>query len=96
MKPKSYTTIWKFPIEIKDLNVIEMPKGSRILDFQDMEIWGQKTGMIWALVNPDNEKEERRFRIVGTGNPLPQEIALNYIGTVAREFYVWHLFEEIV
>lgn len=91
MKAESYTTIWKFSVSIQDTLIITMPKNARILDLQVQD--NQAT--IWVLVNPGNEKEERRFRIIGTGDPLPQEIALDYIGTIQMPPLVWHLFEEM-
>lgn len=80
-------TIWKYQIQIVDSFALKMPKGATILCFQMQDGWPQ----IWATVDPDAEPEERRFAVVGTGNPMPA--VRDYIGTVQVGRFVWHLFE---
>jgi len=83
-------TIWKFEL----MNVIEMPKGAKILSLQTQD----DTPYIWALVDPDVEKEKRIFSINGTGHPLIYFTAEdNYIGTYQLPYrgLVWHVFEII-
>lgn len=92
-------TIWKFPLKFDDFFTITMPRDAKILTVQ------MQHGVItlWALVDPASVTEERRFRIVGTGQPLEGNLwDLVYRGTVQdsraalgegwHEF-VWHVFE---
>lgn len=93
MKTKN-RTIWKFILRPIDTNNVEMPKDSEILScqLQDGHI------CLWALVDPDAEKEIRKFGLIGTGHFIKQEEA-KFIATL--QFYkflghynqVYHLFE---
>ena len=86
-------TIFKYNISINDCQTIEMPKDAEIL----------KTGVqngkmvLWALVNPEYGKEQRWFRLIGTGHKITDEISNNmhYIGTflLYGDSMVFHLFE---
>ena len=84
-------TIWKYPLPVENALRVDMPKDARILSVQ---IQG---GMpcLWALVNPDAEKERRMFSVLETGEPIESVEALTYIGTVQQSggSYVFHLFE---
>jgi len=87
-------SIWKFPLEITDLQEVLMPKGAEILTVQMQE----QTLCIWAKVNPEKEFETeiRKIRIIGTGHKFNDE-NLKYIGTT--QMYggglIWHVFEVI-
>ena len=84
-------TIWKFSLYTDNVQQIEMPGLSHVLCFQkqDGEI------CIWAEVNDELPKVTRTFKIVMTGEELPDE-DLRYIGTVQDGAFVWHLFEIIL
>ena len=81
-------TIWKF--ELPKQGNVEMPKGAEILTVQTQN----EKPCIWALVNPDAEKEERAFVIYGTGHYF-QLIDYKYIGTfqLNEGRLVFHVFE---
>ena len=84
-------TIWKYPIPVQDNIQVEMPKGARVLTVQmQMDV-----PYVWALVNPQAEKEIRTFRLVGTGHEIRHSDKLTYIGTFQLEggALVFHLFE---
>lgn len=93
-------TIWKFPL-VGAKTEIQMPKGAEILTVQTQ--YGNP--VIWALVNPNAEKEARHFEIFGTGQDMPADMAIErtYIGTfqvpemgfVENKILVFHLFERI-
>jgi hypothetical protein len=79
--------IWKYPLN-GIINNIEMPMDAKILTIQTQNDQPQ----IWALINPMNDLETRKFTIVGTGNPFDDTDA-KYIGTFQDVPFVWHLFE---
>lgn len=87
-------TIWKFEIKT-DKGNIEMPKDAEILSIQEQN----NKPCIWALVNPDNETEERYFELFGTGHDVPcgMGIERNFIGTfqLSGGVFVFHVFERI-
>ena len=72
---------------------LAMPKDAEILCIQLQN----DVPCIWALVDPENENKNRKFRIYGTGHPI--EISYNsehhYIGTfqMANGSLIWHCFE---
>jgi hypothetical protein len=88
-------TIWKYPLKITDHQSIDMPMYAEILSVQTQH--GEPC--IWALVDPYGEKEERRFEIFGTGNPIEVDMGVDrkFIGTfmIFNDRFVWHLFERI-
>ena len=67
-----------------------MPKGAEILHIAKQDEFLR----IWALVDPANELEERKFRILGTGWATAEE-GLQHLATYQDGEYVWHVFEVI-
>ena len=88
-------TIWKFPLETTDRQVIRMPVGSRILTVQTQSQSGKPC--LWAVVDSDAPLQPRGFEICGTGHPMSingDEIH-EYIGTYQLNDgqLVFHVFE---
>lgn len=85
--------IWKFQLKITDKQFIHMPIGAEILTVQSQ--YGQPC--LWALVNPDELKEERCIETFGTGHPVPVGMggSRKYISTyqMAGGALVFHVFE---
>lgn len=87
--------IWKFSLQITDRQTVTMPVGANILSVQD-QVGGLQ---LWAIVNPDAEREQRVIEIVGTGNPMvdieKENLARFHIATVQVRgvALVWHVFE---
>ena len=78
--------IYKYEID----TIVVMPKGAEILSVQMQH--GKPH--LWAIVNDNNELEERIFNIVGTGWEM--DFSNNkYIDTFQDGSLVWHVFEEI-
>ena len=67
---------------------IVLPKGAEIVAFGEQ---GEDV-FIWAIVDPENPPETRKFFIVGTGHQLPPE-PYAYIGTLFIGPLVLHAFE---
>lgn len=84
-------TIWKYSLQLTDLQSLSLPQGAEILTVQ-----AQGGGLyLWAIVDPARETEERVIGIIGTGNPVITggDIDRRYIATVQRGSFVWHVFE---
>ena len=90
-------TIWKFETPFEDKFSLQMPTQSKILSVQQ----DQKTmkPCIWALVYPENPKEERFFELFGTGNPIQNDMGIQrkFIGTYQYQHgtFVGHIFERV-
>jgi len=73
---------------------MRLPKDATILSFQTQN----GVPVVWAIIDTLEEiTEERNFRLLGTGRPIPEDVELNYIGTTQQSIeppLVWHLFEE--
>jgi hypothetical protein len=85
-------SIWKFTLQHQDEQEVEMPRGAELLTVQTQR------GVIclWAIVDQHTtERDRRTFYIVGTGHRMPENPAVNYIGTVQEldGALVWHVFE---
>lgn len=82
--------IYKYGIPILDDFYLDLPAQAKILSFQ---VQGESP-VIWALVDPTNDVESRRFSIRGTGDEIDAKDSDMYIGTVQKKHgFVWHLFE---
>lgn len=90
-------TIWKFETPFEEKFTLEMPKGSEILSIQRDEKTSKPC--IWALVYPENEKEERTFELFGTGHSIHNDMGVSrkYVGTYQyqRGEFVGHVFERL-
>ena len=84
--------IYKYLLPVEDLYSISIPVGAEILTVQSQN----GGGCIWALVDPQSEKEKRHFETFGTGNPIP-DATRKYIGTYQQNAgsLIWHVFELI-
>lgn len=82
-------TIYKYPLEIKDVQQVEIPIGSNILSVQ---MQGEKL-YLWALVAPEAPKKAVTVKIYGTGQPVDYR-NMCYIGSVQNGAFVWHVFME--
>ena len=87
------TTIWKFPLTVTDSQRVEMPEGAQLLTVQ---LQGNQP-CLWAVVDSDNETEDRYFEIYDTGNPIRGDIneTAKYIATFQQGPFVWHVFETL-
>lgn len=85
-------TIYKFSLDITDVQFIEMPEGAQILSAQN------QSGNIslWALVDVEKPLEKRDIRIYGTGHPYEfNDSDAKYISTVQQGPLAWHIFEKL-
>jgi len=93
-KDERMKSIYKYRIPITDRFSLRLPKDATILSFQTQN----GVPVVWAIIDTLEEiTEERNFRLLGTGRPIPEDVELNYIGTTQQSIeppLVWHLFEE--
>ncbi len=84
-------TIYKYQLDINDIVEIVMPHHARILDIQIQ--YG--CPCIWAIVDTEQPKVTRRFRVFGTGHPMDKDYT-NFIGTIQSQdgTLVFHVFED--
>ena len=89
-KPATWT-IWKLTLpDHPGLCTLAMPKGAQVLSVQAQA----DRAVLWALVDPEAEREAREFRMLLTGDEFRQE-PLSHLGTVQLHDgrYVLHVFE---
>jgi hypothetical protein len=86
-------TIWKFPLALVSPYQITMPKGAEILTVQRQG----DAACIWAIVDPNADRERRVFEVFGTGQPMHDGIGVEreYVNTFQQGPYVWHVFERL-
>jgi len=84
----THQVIYKYPVSLPPCTFShEMPKGAEVLCVQMQGAVPQ----IWALVDPEMEKENRRFAVIGTGRG--RDDLSRYVGTFQALPFVWHVFE---
>ena len=84
-------TIWKYHITYGQ-NEYEMPKDAKILSAQLQH----NEFCVWALVDPEKEKEIRTIEIFGTGLPFNvSDGKYKFIDTIQHGWFVGHIFEII-
>ncbi len=85
-------TIWKYNLDITDIQTIEMPVDGKILSIQT------QLGNIcmWVEVNSSAPTTKRTFCVFGTGHEMPLYDRMTYLGTAqtANGKLVWHVFEK--
>ena len=81
-------SVWKFKLEVTDLQQVEMPQGAQLMTVQEQG--GELC--LWAAVDTEAPKESRTIEIIGTGNPF-HEASRRYVASVQQGVFVWHVFE---
>ena len=87
-------TVWKYRLPIQDDIVLEMPFGAELLHVENQG--DDQAGYLWALVDSDNGREKRRFKLRGTGHDARDCGA--HVGSfmLFGGILVYHLFTEEV
>lgn len=84
--------VWKWALEITDLQTLELPVGAKILTVQLQ----REAPQLWALCDgTETRKELRQFAIYGTGNPVMHGGRATYISTfqLFAGSAIFHVFE---
>jgi len=89
--------IYKYEFEIGDFVEIDFPKTSTILK---IECQGNQP-CLWAMVDVGEISDpsrlmgdKQKFRIFGTGHPIPVNFDGKHIATFQQDPFVWHMFTE--
>lgn len=86
--------IWKYCLEITDLQRVEMPPGAQILSIGNQN----DTVCLWSIADVSTKFwQQRWFEVIGTGNRLNMNFGIErkFIGTVQINAFVWHVFERL-
>ena len=84
--------IHRYPLAIDDVQTIRIPGLARFLSVD-----GSRGAIeLWALIDPALPEREHEVRIVGTGNPFPDEIGsggFEHLGHAITHngAFVWHV-----
>jgi hypothetical protein len=83
-------TIYKYAIQ-PEIDSFEMPVGAQVLTVQTKD----NKPFIWAMVDPSEKADLRRFVPYGTGHLMPDDPGV-YVGTFQLNggALVFHLFEQ--
>lgn len=81
--------IYKYPLALIEETGVPMPRGAIVRSVQVQA----NCICIWAEVDPKAKPEVREFRIVGTGQEIPQAPFYLYLATVQMDGFVWHVYE---
>lgn len=86
-------TIYKYPIEIRDQQTIQVPVTGHGggPDFLHVGLDALGKPSIWLEVDPEGSPRDCNVYVVGTGMPLPSSAA-QHLGTFVQGPYVWHLY----
>ena len=84
--------IWKFPLDVTELQGISIPSTARILTAQTQH----EIPCIWAQVDENTALVTRKIRIAGTGHDIPENSKGIYIGTFQLRggAFIYHVFDE--
>lgn len=79
--------IWKYILYLKDSQDVAIPLDHGILSV-GLDPGGDLC--LWAAVDSKSPQRAIEIKIVGTGNPLPR--LGDFIGSVTKGSFVWHVF----
>jgi hypothetical protein len=81
-------TIYKYPIEIKDQQKIQVHLDCKFL-YAGLD--NNNTPCVWAEVDTESQKFWRVINIFGTGNPMPNPVG-QYLNSFNQNPFVWHVY----
>ena len=84
-------TVYKYDVPANEEFTLNLPIGARVLR---AKLWGQKI-FLWALIDRDAPREERRFLPITVGQNIPDGYSVQYIDSfvVDRPPLSCHFFE---
>lgn len=87
----SYRVIWKRSLGRTTISTVMMPEGAEVLSAQVQH----DEPTLWYACDPGRPLTPRRFAMIGTGFPIPDDGC--YVGTVLLDggTLVLHVFEQV-
>ena len=82
--------IYKYPLEIKERQVVRLPRTSEFLSVINQN---DKIVMYWKIDDTEDMFVDEEIYVIGTGNPMDERIDY-HLGTVKIGDYVWHIFQK--
>ena len=80
--------IWKWDLQVTDLQTVNVPIGAKLLTVQTQN----SLPRLWALCNEQAPPRTRRIAMYGTGNTI-ESYPGTYIATFQVGEFVFHVFE---
>jgi len=87
--------VWKYTLEVADEQIIEMPIGAEMLTVETQRGFDADWPTLWALVDVDADKSQRKIAMRGTGHHADGLEAARYVGTaqLLGGRLVYHVFD---
>jgi hypothetical protein len=87
----TFYSIWKYPVQMEDSFILDLPVDSLPLSVQVQA----GTPYVWVAVTDTSRQERHRFYLRGTGHPLKDADPKTFIGTFQfpERGLVFHLFD---
>lgn len=86
--------IFKYPLLITGTQIIEIPKSFQVtLIAEQKSVFGDGL-MLWALVNPEEDKVKLQIKIHGTGHDIDTDKFSFISSVIMANGLVWHIFIE--
>jgi hypothetical protein len=89
-------TIYKYKLNQGRVNQIQMPMDASVIS---VGLDPMEDICIWALVETDNDMDERTFFVAGTGWDITEDLLefteISSLGTVRQGPFMWHIFEGV-
>lgn len=87
-------TVWKFDLSIENcgqVQEVEIPEGALTLSVLNQN----EKLVLYALVSPAKSVKKRKFKVFMTGQAIPFNANLHFVGTAAFDnaAFIVHVFE---
>lgn len=86
------SAIWKYPLELQDRQIVQMPDGAELLHVADQD----GVLCVWARVDEQRPPTDRIIYVRGTGHPVERKAdgeIHRYVGSAQQGYFVWHVFD---
>ena len=87
--------IYKFNIDISDLQTINVNEGARVISAKEQSA---NLITIWVLTDLDSKQRPKNIQVIGTGNLIEYNVSSNdwdFVDTVIMSNgLVWHIFAD--
>lgn len=81
-------TVYKHNLTIQGFNLVKLHSPAKVLKMEDQN----GTLRMWVEEDTDYISLPKRFKIVGTGHPIPE--GFGWVASCQHGPFVWHLYQE--